>query len=96
MDQTIYKVTMEDGTTFEVVSDQRDIAKWETMPFGTPWNEADRKLFTYSRFRAWNASRRTKKTAETWDDWNELCVEVASVEEAEAPDPGHSAASAES
>lgn len=96
MDQITYKVTMEDGTDYEVVSDQRDIAKWEVQPFGTSWSEAPTRLFTYSRFRAWNASRRAKKTAETWDDWNELCVEVAAVEEAEAPDPGHSAASAES
>lgn len=95
MDQK-YKVTMDDGTGYEVVTDQRDVAKWECMPFGTPWVEAERKVFTYSRFLAWNASRRQKRTTETWDDWSEQCVRVEGVEdeEAAAPDPGQPAASA--
>lgn len=95
MDQTTYKVTMEDGSGWEAVSDQRDIAKWECMPFGTSWSEATSKLFTFSRFRAWNASRRAKQYVGTWEEFCETCVEVEAVEEEEdASDPGQPAASA--
>lgn len=94
MDQTKYKVTMEDGSTYEVVSDQRDVAKWEVQPFGTPWSEAATRLFTYSRFRAWSAARRAKKYVGTWEEFGEECVAVDGVEEEAAPDPGQPAASA--
>jgi hypothetical protein len=93
MDQK-YKVTMDDGTGYEVVADQRDVAKWEIMPFGTSWEMASTRLFTYSRFCAWNASRRAKRTTETWDDWNEQCKLVEGVDEETMPDPGQPAVSA--
>lgn len=94
MDTVTYIATMEDGTVHEVVSDQREIAKWECQPFGTPWDQAQSRLFTYSRFRAWSALRRTRKYMGTWEAFGDECTEVTAVEEAEAPDPGSPAASA--
>ena len=97
MDTSRYKIEFEDGSTIEVVSDQRDIAKWECMPFGTSWAEAPNKLFTFSRFRAWSAARRAKVFTDTWEEFGEVAVEVSMVDEdGESPDPGQSAASAES
>ena len=95
MESTTYKVTMEDGSGWETVSDQRDIARWEREPFGTSWSDAVSKLFTYSRYRAWRGSRRAKQYAGTWEEWEEACVHVEAAEEEEdASDPGQPAASA--
>lgn len=92
-----YRVTMEDGTSYEVTADQRDNAAWEVQPFGCSVSDSFAKIFTYSRFCAWNAARRQKLHTLTWAQFSEQCVEVRGAEaeaEPEGEDPGKTVASA--
>lgn len=93
------QVEMEDAKTYDVVADQRDLAAWECQPFGTSGNALDGRMHLALRFLAWNALRRNKLTALSWDEFNDQCVEVrdAPMEDVESPlDPGPKAPSAES
>ncbi len=47
------KVELEDGTTFEVVADQRDAAEWEVQPFGTSFFAGRSRPLTLMRWMAW-------------------------------------------
>lgn len=92
-----YHVVMEGGATWDVVADQRDYAAWEIQPFGCSVAEAFQRVFTYSRFLAWNAGRRAKLHQLTWDKFGQECVAVERVDDADEEgreDPGQSAASA--
>jgi hypothetical protein len=102
-----YRATLEDGTTFEVHPDQRDVAAFEVQPFGGGFSEMlVARPFTFARFTTWSAAKRAKQTRLTWDQFNAQCVEVQSLDDDEdgdggparvvAEDPGQSAASAES
>jgi hypothetical protein len=64
-------VEMEDGSTWEAVADQRDLARYEVQPFYDP----DR-IHTMLRFLAWSASYRAKQTPLSWDLFNASCVEA--------------------
>lgn len=72
-------VEMEDGETWVVVADQRDIARWEIQDFGCPWGEVTSISFSLSRFLAWSASARQGKTELKWDEFNEKCIEVGDI-----------------
>jgi hypothetical protein len=96
-------VDMEDSEPFQVVADQRDIAKWEVQPFGSPFNEnAERTLkgVTFLRFIAWSAASRQQLTRLSWADFDARCVEVNPLDEdksaipADADRPGRPAPSA--
>jgi len=92
-----YTATMEDGSTLDVVADQRDVAAFEVSPNGCSFLEATSKPFTYARYMAWHAARRGKLTTLTWEDWDAQCVQVDSRDEKddlEASDPGQPVASA--
>jgi hypothetical protein len=96
-----YHVVMEGGATWDVVADQRDYAAWEIQPFGCPIAESFGRVFTYSRFLAWNAGRRGKLHSLTWEQFADGCVSAESLDQDDADregreDPGQSAASAES
>jgi hypothetical protein len=89
-------ITNEDGSTVEVRADQRDVAMWEMQPFGSSAAQAlGNKTFYFTRWLAWHALRRTKKTTLEWSDWNDAtpAVEFATDEEGDVPDPGNPAAS---
>lgn len=96
-----FVVEMDDGETFQVVADQRDVARFEVQPFGFPFGtqvEANLGMHTM-RFLAWSAAYRQQATRLDWPAFNERCVEVLPPdEEAEAPadadHPGQPAPSA--
>jgi len=75
-------VEMDNGNTYVVVADQRDIAKWEVQPFGGPFSQFEDKAMTAMRFLAWSASVRQTLTPYTkWDDFNEHCIESVPVDD---------------
>ncbi|MBQ1042366.1 hypothetical protein KBX03_07590 [Micromonospora sp. C72] len=95
------RAEMEDGTTYDVVADQRDIAKWEVQDFGRPFraslDECPHMLF---RWLAWSALTRRSEIDLSWTDFDAKCVEAGDIpdEESELPadagDPGQTAPSA--
>ena len=94
-------VELEDGSTYQVVADQRDIAKWEIQPFGFPAAQMeDRMSMSMLRFLAWSAMTRQQLTALKWDAFNDQCVEAVPLDDeegsvpADASDPGQPARSA--
>ena len=89
-------VEMEDGRTWEVTGDQRDVARWEIQPFGGPVSRMSEKLFTFGRFVAWSASVRQGLTDLSWETFDQQAIEVNEQERPEASDaedPGNRAAS---
>lgn len=94
------QVELEDGLTFTVTADQRDVAKWELQPFGWPMQEMEsRPMMTFFRFLAHSAAVRCKLTdLFKWDDFDAKCLEVMPIdeddEEADPLAPGQSAPSA--
>lgn len=84
-----FVVHYEDGTSAEVVTDQRDFAMWEIQPFGLPFGDSVRLRFhLFARWCAWHALKRTKQTGLKWEDFNDIVVEVEPKDEPEEPDPG--------
>ncbi len=70
-------VEMDDGRTFDVVADQRDIARWEVQPFGWPIVKMeDHASMGFFRFLAWSAATRQGHTTEPWADFDAHCVEA--------------------
>lgn len=82
---------MENGTTHEVVADQRDVAAWEAHTNG--WDIATHAHMA-ARFLTWHALNRTKKTAMNWERFNSLLIEAAYSEDEDddspldSPNPG--------
>jgi hypothetical protein len=76
-------VEMDDGETYVITADQRDVSKFEMEDFFTT------RRHTMLRYLAWAASSRQKKTKLSWEEFNEQCVEVGDVKpDDEALDPG--------
>lgn len=95
-------VTMADGTEFNVTADQRDVAAFECETFGVPFYLIESRIFTAIRYLAWRAGKRAgQHKVATWDEWMDACLHVKDIgrgdgDEPAEPDPGRSAASAES
>lgn len=66
-----FLVELEDGATWDVVVDQRDIAAWEMQDFYD-----DERTTVRMRYTAFNASSRTAKTNLSWPKFNAACVSV--------------------
>ena len=92
-------VEMDDGSTFAVVADQRDIARWEVQPFGWPVAQMEDSVsMTFFRFLAWSAAFRQQLTKLTWEAFDKACVEALPPDDdgeegkgggpADAEDPG--------
>jgi hypothetical protein len=81
---------------YPIVADQRDIAAWELEPFGCAVALSTHKIYSFTRYLAWHASKRINKTKLSWQKWSDVCVDVTSadLEEDESGDPGLSAPSA--
>lgn len=98
------QVEMEDGTTTDVVADQRDIARWEIQDFGCPLNDIGTRMHLAYRWLGWSALSRRGLTELSWPDFDRLCLEVRDLPEpadaadeaepSEALDPGQPAPSA--
>ncbi len=91
-------VEMDDGQTFQVVADQRDIARWEVQPFGWPFVAAETSMsMGFFRFLGWSAMFRQQLTTLTWDTFNAQCIEAMPLDDeesalpADAEDPGQTA-----
>jgi len=79
------QVEMEDGETYAVTADQRDVARWEMSDL---YSVPLRRL-SMVRYLAWAASVRQKLTKLTWEKFQDRAVEVTDVKpEAEPLDPG--------
>lgn len=91
------EVEMEDGTTYTVDADQRDVAAWEMQPFGTSGNDMGQRIHLAMRFMAWHCLAKRHKTVKlTWEKFNEECVEVHDAGGADdGVDPGKSAPTAD-
>ncbi|RKN38451.1 hypothetical protein [Micromonospora endolithica] len=94
------RAEMEDGTTYDVVADQRDIAKWEVQDFGTAFADIGSRQHMAYRWLAWSALTRRGLVDLEWPEFDALCVEATDrpEEEADVPadaeDPGRTAPSA--
>jgi hypothetical protein len=98
-----FAVEMDDGETFQVVADQRDVARFEVQPFGFPFGmeiEQNMGMNTF-RYLAWSAAFRQQLTRLDWPAFSDRCVEVlppddeeASPVPADASHPGQPAPSA--
>lgn len=90
------RAEMEDGATFDVVADQRDIAKWEIQDFGCPFTVIDMRMHLGLRWLAWSAlTRRSQLPAVdgkpmTWEQFDAVCVEARdqAADDDEEPAPG--------
>jgi hypothetical protein len=98
-----FDVEMDDGEKFQVVADQRDVAKFEVQPFGFPFNESAEQHLGMGtmRFLAWSAAYRQQLTKLEWLAFDAQCVEAmppddeeASPVPADASHPGQQAPSA--
>lgn len=90
-------VEMEGGDTYQVVADQRDMAKWEVQPFGCSFNEFESRGMTAIRFLAWSALSRQQKITMKWDEFNAQCIEAMASgddEDTDADNPGQTVPSA--
>lgn len=89
------RAVMEDGTTWDVVADQRDAADWEMQEFGTPFLQGWRKGVLLTRWLAWRAGKRRKLHTLSWEKFSEACLSVDDVpsEDTDAGDPGRRTAS---
>jgi hypothetical protein len=84
--QLKYTVEMEDGNTFEVTADQRDLSKYERSDaYVNPIIQYDAQgkarqvnvgAQTQTRYLAFNALRRTKQINLSWQKFDDTCVEV--------------------
>lgn len=88
-------VTLDDSEPFTVVTDQRDVAKFEIQEFGYPIDQLDeRPKMQFFRYIGWSASERRGLTALGWEDFDQACAEVMPVDDEEdaaasdAEDPG--------
>ena len=102
MTSTVFniEVTMADESVWSVTADQRDIAWFETEPFGCPFYLMQGRPFTFLRYLAWRAGKRQKlHTFGTFETFSDAAVSVRSLdqtdgEEAPEADPGRTAPSA--
>jgi hypothetical protein len=71
-------VEMEDGTTYDAVADQRDVARFEIQPFGTSAGEMTSRIYTSMRFLAWSALDRKGLLPKgmDWSRFDRECIEV--------------------
>jgi len=96
------EATMADGTVWKTTGDQRDIAWFETEPFGCPFYQMQGRPFTFMRYLAWRAGKREGlHHYSTFEAFSDACVSTRNLdqpdgEEAPEPDPGPPAPSAES
>lgn len=91
-------VTLDDAEPYTVVTDQRDVAKFEIQDFGYPVDQledADRPKMVFFRYIGWSAAQRRGLTELTWLDFDRVCAEVMPVDDGEdgdgaddAEDPG--------
>jgi len=86
-----FHALMDDGTTHQVVADQRDFAKWEAQPF-----RDEDSPHTKLRFITWSAMTRQRLTSAGWPEFNERLLVETDVPEDQADeegeqglDPGH-------
>lgn len=89
------EVEMEGHEPYQIVADQRDIARWEVQSFGWPIIKLEEQVsMLFFRFLAWSAAVRQQRTTEGFDAWSAKCIEVNPIEDeesdvpADAADPG--------
>lgn len=83
-------VEMEDGSTYKVVADQRDIARFEVQPFGFPAAQMEEKLsMGMLRFLAWSAMTRQQLTTLKWPEFDAKCVEAGPLDDEEPEVPAN-------
>lgn len=75
-------VELEDGTTWEVSADQRDLAKWELQPFYDP-----ARLTVRQRYMGYAASVRAGRTDLSWPKFDAACVEVRGADDDSDDEP---------
>lgn len=69
------RVEMEDGSDYDVATDQRDFAKWEMQTFFD-----NRRDVVRTRFLAFAAASRTGMTVLSWPKFDAACVSATSVD----------------
>ena len=93
------RAEMEDGTTYDVVADQRDVAKFEVQDFGCSARDMLSRIATAYRYLAWSALTRRGEIKTPWQEFDAQCVEVTDTPDeesavpADAEDPGQPAPS---
>ncbi|MEV0156876.1 hypothetical protein AB0H57_24535 [Micromonospora sp. NPDC050686] len=74
--QVELRVEMEDGTTYDVVADQRDVARWEIQDFGCPFSDIDSRPMLALRWLAWSVLTRRGEITMTWPEFDAVCLEA--------------------
>jgi hypothetical protein len=73
MNQIILRVTLNDGTTWEVNTSAGDVIKWEAY-FDLGIDKLEK--FTHLYYLAWLASKRIGKVAAEFEAWTETVTNV--------------------
>lgn len=72
-----YHVYMEDGTEYDVIVHQREIARFEAQPFGVSFAKAlEEGVFTLMRWTAWKVLWDRRDYKGSWDVFDQECLEV--------------------
>lgn len=94
-------VELESGESYDLVADQRDIARWEVQDFGWPIQRIeDQATMRFFRYLAWSAATRQQLTSLPWEQYDAQLVEAFPLDDeegqgtpADAEDPGQTAPS---
>lgn len=76
-------VIMEDGRTWDVQTDNRDMIRWDENAGKRGWPDPSKAPFLWLTFIAWAALRRQGLVELSWDDFRGQALEVSSQEDEE-------------
>lgn len=77
----VIDVTMENGDSFHVQTDNRDLLRWDETSSRKGWADPSKAPFLWMTFIGWSALKRTGQYAGSWDQFRAEAVEVASAED---------------
>jgi hypothetical protein len=73
------RVTMEDGTGFEVRITNREFLAWDLTRSKRSWPPFNEAIFLALTFTSWKAATREKLTTLGWDQWSDAVVGIEDV-----------------
>jgi hypothetical protein len=80
-------VRMEDGTSYDVQADNRDLLRWDETATRKGWPDPAKGPFLWMTFLAWAALKRTKEYGGTWEEFRAVVIDVDTPDEGERLDP---------
>lgn len=77
-------VEMEDGATYDVVADQRDVGAWEIYSEGRDFSSHPHSAMRYLAWSALTRKRLISGNDSLWENFGGKCVEVSSTADEDA------------